>query len=275
MISLGGMSTQVAVKLFDATRDKQLDLVTKDALNARQIEAFKERIGDIKSPKEFVADTEVYTFVMRAFDLEDQIFGKAMIRKVLESNSDERSALVNRLSNPKIKDMYDKLGFAPGGGRSFNFNRTGWQDEVIDLFKERMLLNAAAEDNTGAGIALEFKSKAAEVETWFDILKDKDMGKFMRRALGLPDEAIKVDLDRQVALFKSKYDIEKLKDPKEVDKLVSRFSAIYDAVEGVQSQSNTVLQLMQGAVSIGQGGGFAAVTLNIPTITGGGYNAYR
>lgn len=275
MISLGGMSTQVAVKLFDATRDKQLDAAARDALNARQIEAFKERIGDIQSPKEFVADTEVYTFVMRAFDLEDQIFGKAMIRKVLESNSDESSALVNRLSNPKIKEMYETLGFAPGGGRSFNFNRTGWQDEVIDRFKERIALNSATTDNEGARIALEFKSKAGEIESWLDVLKDADLGKFMRRALGLPDEAVKVDLDRQIALFEQKYDIEKLKDPEEVDKLVSRFAAIYDAVEGVQAQSNTVLQLMQGAVSIGQGGGFAAVTLNIPSITGGGYNAYR
>ncbi len=275
MISLGGMSTQVAVKLFDATRDKQLDLVAKNALNARQIEAFKERIGDIKSAKEFVADTEVYTFVMRAFDLEDQIFGKAMIRKVLESNADESSALVNRLSNPKIKEMYDTLGFAPAGGRSFNFNRTGWQDEVIDRFKERIVLNSAAEDNSGAGIALEFKSKAAEINTWLDVLKDADLGQFMRRALGLPDEAVKVDLDRQIALFEQKYDIKKLKDPAEVDKLVSRFAAIHDAVEGISSQSNTVLQLMQGAVSIGQGGGFSAITLNIPTITGSGYNAYR
>ena len=275
MISLGGMSTQVAVKLFDATRDKQLDLAAKDALNARQIEAFEERIGGITSPKELIEDTEVYTFVMRAFDLEDQIFGKAMIRKVLESDIEDRESLVNRLSDPKIREMYESLDFAPGGGPSSNTWKASWQAEMVERFKERQVLNAAAEDNTGAGIALEFKSKAAEVETWFDILKDKDMGKFMRRALGLPDEAIKVDLDRQVELFKSKYDIEKLKDPKEVDKLVSRFAAIYDAVEGVQSQSNTVLQLMQGAVSIGQGGGFASVTLNIPAITGGGYNAYR
>ena len=115
MISLGGMGTQVAVKLFDATRDKQLDLAASNALNARQIAAFEERIGSISSPQELIADTEVYTFVMRAFDLEDQIFGKAMIRKTLESDITDSSALVNRLSDPKIRDMYQTLGFkAPG-----------------------------------------------------------------------------------------------------------------------------------------------------------------
>lgn len=275
MISLGGMSTQVAVKLFDATRDKQLDLAGKNALNARQIEAFEERIGTITSPKELIADTEVFTFVMRAFDLEDQIFGKAMMRKVLESDISDRSALVNRLSDPRIREMYQSLGFGPEGGPSENFAKPDWQAEVVERFKERIVLNAAAEDNSGAGIALEFKAKAADIDSWFDVLKDRELGQFMRRALGLPDEAVKVDLDRQVALFEQKYNIKKLKDPAEVDRLVSRFAAIHDALEGVASQSNTVLQLMQGAVSIGQGGSFATATINIPTISGGGYSAYR
>ena len=45
MISLSGMGTQLALNLFDATRDKQLDLVARDRLNARQIEAFSDRIA--------------------------------------------------------------------------------------------------------------------------------------------------------------------------------------------------------------------------------------
>ncbi|HAC51392.1 hypothetical protein A3753_02155 [Sulfitobacter sp. HI0082] len=277
MISLGGIGTQVAVKLFDATRDKQLDLAASNALNARQIAAFEERIGSISSPQELIADTEVYTFVMRAFDLEDQIFGKAMIRKTLESDITDSSALVNRLSDPKIRDMYQTLGFTPGGGSSANLDKLDWQAEMIDRFKERFVLNAAGEDNEGARIALEFKSRASEINTWLDVLKDEDLGSFMRRALGVPDEAIGVDLDRQIALFEQKFDIEKLKDPAEVDKLVSRFSAIYDAVEGVSSSSSTVLSMMQGAVSIGQGSTFTAITIDIPTITGGysASSAYR
>jgi hypothetical protein len=274
MISLSGMSTQVAVKLFDATRDKQLDLAAQNAVNARQIEAFQERVGSISSAKELVADTEVFSFIMRAFDLEDQIFGKAMIRKVLESDGDDPSALVNRLSDPRIKEMYQALDFEPDGGRSFNLYKTEWQDEIIDRFKERVVLNAAGAENEGARIALEFKSKVSEIDNWLDVLKDADLGSFMRRALGLPDEAIGVDLDRQIAMFEQKFDIEKLKDPAEVDKLVSRFSAIYDAVEGVSSQSSTVLSLMQGAVSIGQGSSFTIATIDIPTVSGSGYSAY-
>ena len=274
MISLSGMGTQLALNLFDATRDKQLDLVARDRLNARQIEAFSDRIATIRSPKELIADTEVYTFVMRAFDLEDQIFGKALIRKTLESDVSDRSALVNRLTDPNIRSMYKELGFAPGGGASANFADAEWQADMIRRFKERLVLNTAAEGNTGAGLALEFRSKAPQVETWFDVLKDKDLGRFMRRALGVPDEIVQMDIDRQAKLFEQKFDIEKLKDPAEIEKLVQRFSAVYDAVEGIAAQSNVAVSLMQGAVSIGQGRNFTPITLDIPSIVRG-YGAYR
>ena len=275
MIPLGGIGTGLAVKLFDSTREKQLDLIEHDALNARQIAAFSERIATIGSAKELIADTEVYTFVMRAFDLEDQIFGKALIRKTLESDIADRGALVNRLTDPRIRAMYEALGFVPDGGPSANFADAEWQQGMIERFKERILINSASEDNTGAGLALEFKSKAAGIETWMDVLKDEDLGKFMRRALGLPDEMVQVDIDRQAALFAQKFDIEKLKDPAEVDRLVARFSAIYDAIEGTAVQSNAAVLLMQGAVSAGQGGGFSVITADIPSIIQNGYGRYR
>ncbi len=274
MISLGGMGTQLAVKLFDATRDKQLDMVANNALNARQVAAFSERIASIGSAKELVADTEVYTFVMRAFDLEDQIFGKALVRKALESDVSDRTSLVNRLTDPKIREMYDALGFAPDGGPSANFDDPDWQAEMIDRFKERLVINNAAEDNVGAGIALEFKAKASEINTWFDVLKDEDLGIFMRRALGLPDAVVQVDIDRQAELFAQKFDIEKLKDPVEVDRLVSRFSAVYDAIEGINTQTNGALTLMANAVSASQGDNFNIITIDIPAIVRNGYGNY-
>jgi hypothetical protein len=276
MISLGGLGTQLGIKLFEATRDKQIDLVARDALSARQISSFSERIGSIGSAKELIADTEVYTFVMRSFDLEDQIFGKALVRKTLESDISETNALVNRLTDPKIKAMYKTLGFEPGGGASESFGDLEWQSDMIARFKERLVLNNAAENNEGAGLALNFKSKASGINTWYDVLKDADLGKFMRRALSIPDAIIGVDVDRQAAIFAQKFDITKLKDPAEIDKLVSRFAAVYDVIEGISTQkSSAALTLMQNAVSAGQGGGISIITIDIPTIAKTGYNAYR
>jgi len=96
----------------------------------------------------------------------------------------------------------------------------------------------------------------------------------MRRALGLPDAVVQVDIDRQAELFAQKFDIEKLKDPAEVDRLVSRFSAVYDAIEGINTQTNGALTLMASAVSASQGDNFNIITIDIPAIVRNGYGNY-
>ena len=80
MLSISGLGSSTALKLIDATREKQLTLMSNDPVNKRAEQAFRERIGSITSPKELIADYEVYSFVMRAFDLEEQIFGKGLNR---------------------------------------------------------------------------------------------------------------------------------------------------------------------------------------------------
>ena len=274
MIPLGGLDTGLALRIVEATRAKQVDLIQREALNARQIEAFHERAAQISSPAEFVADTEVYTFVMRTFDLEDQIFGKAMIRKVLESDISDRTSLVNRLTDPRIRELYEALAFPQDGGRSPNLGDPEWRAAVVDRFGERMLINAAESENRGAGLALEFKARVGSIDSWFDVLKDKDVATFMRRALGLPDEMVKLDIDKQKALFEKKFDIEKLKDPKEVEALVRRFSAVFDAIEGTNLQRNAALTLVSNAVSAGQGY-FTPITLDIEAVTAFSASRYR
>ena len=65
MISISGLGSSTALKLIDATRDKQLELMRNSAANKRAEEAFRDRIGDITTPEELVADFEVYSYVMR------------------------------------------------------------------------------------------------------------------------------------------------------------------------------------------------------------------
>ena len=131
---------------------------------------------------------------------------------------------------------------------------------------ERMLMNDIA--------ALEFRAKAAEVENPFDILKDKEMASFMRTVLGFPDEMAQVDIDRQAKFIEEAYDLTKLQDPEEVEKLIKRFTIISDAKDGSNVANNPIVQMMSGATSIGSGS-FVPITLDISTIDFASLKAYR
>ena len=113
---------------------------------------------------QLMEDQELYAFVMRAFDLEDQIFGRAMIEKVLKSNIEEPDALVNRLTDPRFREMYETLGFGKDGVGNLNTILSGWQDRMLDRYVERQFINFAEDQNSAVGTALEFRAKASEME---------------------------------------------------------------------------------------------------------------
>ena len=140
MIPLAGMSTQLALRLVDSTRDAQLDLIKSSAEHSRAIDAFRDRIADVKTAEQLTEDRELYVFVMKAYDLEDQIFGKAMIRKMLESDIDDRKALVNRLTDPRLRELHQSMDFAPGkDGVSGNTDSFIWREMVVRRYVERQL----------------------------------------------------------------------------------------------------------------------------------------
>jgi len=267
MIPISGMTAQLGLQLVDATGGRQSELIRNSAQHARAITHFRDRIADVVTVDQLMADRDIYVFVMKAFDLEDQIFGKAMIEKILKSDINDPKSLVNRLTDPRFKEMHEVLGFTPGGGNNFNTLWGSWQEEMVDRYVQRQFINAQAEQNEAVGAVLEFRRKAGGVSNAFDILKDKELSAFMRTALGIPDETVQLDVDRQAEILKAKFDLAKLKDPAEVEKLVRKYVAISDATNTATLQQNAAVQLMNGAVSAGAGGQFVPVTIDITAIS--------
>lgn len=251
MIPIAGFSTNVGLSLVDATRDRQLEVLRDSAEHSRAITAFRERIADIQSVDQLIEDRELYVFVMKAFDLEDQIFGKAMVRKILESDVEDRTSLVNRLTDPRFREMYDVLEFGPEGVGNENTTSFIWQEQLVDRYLETQFINNMASQNESVGAVLEFRRKAADIEKPLDILKDKELAAFVRRALGLPDAVAQVDLERQEEIITARLDLSKLQDPAEVEKLVRKFVALSDATNPQNVAQNASVVLMQNAVNAG------------------------
>lgn len=266
MISLSGLTARQGLLLVDATRDRQLEQIRAAPRHARAIESFEARIGAIQTVDELVEDSELYGFVMRAFDLEDQIFGKALIKKMLKSDSSDQGALVNRLTDPRFREMHKNLGFKDEGTRNTLTGSASWRKVIVDRYVRQQFENAQAEQNGTVGTVLEFRSKAGGIKNWYDVLKDAELTEFMRTSLGMPSAISGLDIDKQVELFKVKFDIAKFKDPGELAKLEKRYVAISDAKAGVRDSASAALSLMNAAVAAGAGGRFTPITFDISAI---------
>ncbi len=271
-----GVSTLLGIRIADASRDTRLTAIRDSAEHSRAITNFRERIADVQSVEDLMEDRELYVFVMKAFDLEDRIFGKAMIRKVLESDPAKSDSLVRKLTDPRFLALHRGLGFGPGGVGNSSVTDRAWQQGIVDRYVERQFINGQSEQSETVGNILEFRQKAPNVKTWFDVLKDRNMGQFMRTALGLPEESVRLDVDRQAALFARKFDLEKLQNPEERKKLERLYAIFTDARDPSRVAQNAAVQLMSGAVSAGAGGGqFVPITLDISIIGSTPRQPYR
>lgn len=230
MISTSGLNSPVALQLIDATRSSQLRLLKDSPVNLRAEEAFRSRISAIKTPEALIADFEVYSFVMRAFDLEDQIFGKGMIRKILESDPVEPSSLLNRLTDSRFRELHLSLGFTTEDGpQEPDFSADTFVEKVVERYYNRAFIISHSTENPIVGTVLEFREAAGEIGNWFDVLKSSELSTFFRTALGVPDAVAGLDLDRQVKILEERFDIAKLADPDEREAIVTRFIAISEA----------------------------------------------
>ncbi|WP_212522769.1 DUF1217 domain-containing protein [Actibacterium sp. MT2.3-13A] len=267
MIPISGMNARLGLQLVDATSARQAEMIRNSAQHARAITTFRDRVSAIETVDQLMADRDLYVFVMKAFDLEDQIFGKAMIGKVLKSDIGDRSSLVNRLTDPRFREMHEVLGFGPNGVGNLNTLSRKWREAMVDRYVQRQFINAQADQNETVGSVLEFRRKAGTVRNAFDILKDRQLAGFLRTALGIPEETVQLDIDRQAEILRGKLDLGKLQDPKEVEKLVARYVAISDATNAAALQQNAAVQLMNGALAAGAGGRFVPVTIDIAAIS--------
>jgi Protein of unknown function (DUF1217) len=277
VLSISGMSSQLALNLIDSTKDSQLQQLRNEPANQRAADAFRERIGSITTPEELVKDFEVYSFVMRAFDLEDQIFGRGMIRKILESDPSDEKALVNRLSDPRFGALHAALGFTTAAGpQTPNFNNPAFQDGIVNQFFETVFVNGKAEESPTVGTVLEFREKASDLNSWYDVLKDEDLTNFFRVALALPQEMSGLDVDKQNAIMEKKYDLTKLSDPAEREKLITRFMAISDVLSPPQAAFNSsALSVLQNIGRVGSAVQIISLQLNVSPVQYSASSLYR
>ncbi|KFE35687.1 DUF1217 domain-containing protein [Thioclava atlantica] len=276
MLTISGMSSRLALSLIDRTQAKQLQQLAQEPQHARAISRFREKIADIHTASDLVNDYDTYSFVMKAFDLEDQMFGKAMMREILSSDPADKSSLVNRLTDPRFRKLYNALGFTAGGTQNTNTASTAWQDTIVDQYVSQQFINGEREQNATVGSVLEFRQKLGGVSSWYSILKDKDMAQFMRTALGVPDDVIRLDVERQKEIFEGKFDLGKLKDPAAVDNLITHFVAASDAKDFANNggAGSAAVTLMQSAIQ-GGSGQFVPATFDLTAIATFSASRYR
>ncbi|MCQ8185501.1 DUF1217 domain-containing protein [Parvularcula maris] len=234
--------------------------------NEREIQYFRENIGNVSSAEELLADERLYRFALTAFDLESQVDSRALVKKVLEEGVADPDSLANKLVDKKFRDFARAFAFAESGDR--NVRNPNFAEEVIGKYRRVKLEGDAGEDNIGVRLAAYFDRKAPGLTSWFSVLGDKALREVIFTALDLPDEMQRTNPDKLAEIFEDRLDLDELKDPEGRKKFLQRFTLLYDIRNGAPGQVSNTLALYGIDPTLDAGGGAGGIVSIDPATLG-------
>ncbi len=221
------------------TLDRQEDLFAKSPEINRDIEYFKENIGNIKTLDDFMGDRRIQKVVLGSFGLGDEIDKGAFVRKVLEEGvraaaPGEPASFAVRLNNS------DYLALA----RTFNFDNGNLRissvvaDDIAAKYERQSFEIEVGDVDQNMRLALNFERKISEFTGqgstedggWFRLMGSVPMRTVLESAFNLPSQFSSLDIDRQKDILKDKAfqkfgekSIELFTDPANVQSLIKDF----------------------------------------------------
>lgn len=242
------------------TQEKQEAAFQAVASSRREEEYFRQKIGSVRSAAELVDDRRLLSVALTAFGLQGDIDSKAFIRKVLADGTLKEGALANRLADKRYREFSAAFGF--GDFPVPRSQLSDFPDKILSRYRTQRFEIAVGDQNPGLRISLTAErelpaiaaGRGSEDAKWFTLMGNRPMREMMQTALGLPSSLATLDLDRQLAMFKSRSraafgseNLSQFADPARMEMLVRAYlvrAEVGGPSSGGTSAARTALQLL-------------------------------
>ncbi|WP_026869939.1 DUF1217 domain-containing protein [Inquilinus limosus] len=226
------MSTLLDFQLVQRTYDRQVKLFSARPVNQREIDYFRKTIATVRTADDLMKDYRLYSFVMKAFGLEEQIPYRALIRQVIEGGTQDPKSLANRMTNKVYAELADTLNLSKDDAAKPGLTDPKEIEALVGRFVTSGIEAEQGEKNVGVRLAMYFQRKAPTITSWYQVLGDKALSEVIRTAFRIPAATAGRDIDKQKEMLERRMPIADLKDPKKVGALLQRFAIFTDMDQG-------------------------------------------
>jgi hypothetical protein len=135
------MSTFFNFNLINRDMRQSLDRVANQPLVVRGADYYRENIGKVQTVEAFLDDYRLYSYAMEAHGLEDMIYARAFMQRVLESDLTDRDSFANKLTDERYREFAAAFQFGPNGTPAVRFDvQTDYQEDlIIGLYSEQIV----------------------------------------------------------------------------------------------------------------------------------------
>ncbi|MEP1767159.1 MAG: DUF1217 domain-containing protein [Sulfitobacter sp.] len=223
-------------RFLQETYDSQFEAFTQSVELQRDVDYFRENIGNVTSAEELVDDRRLLTVALGAFSLQDDINSQFFIKKILEEGSINEDALANRFSDSRYQDMAAAFGFGPG--EDLKVGESAFVETIIDRYEAIEFEVAAGEQDETMRYALYAERELGLLANedisndakWYTMMGEAPLRSMFETALNLPSEFAQIDIEQQLDVFKERArrefgsdDLSIFSDPEIVQDLITKY----------------------------------------------------
>ncbi len=172
------VSTFASLDLVNRDMRRSIQRIQSQSEIERETAYFKENISKVSTVDEFLGDYRLYSYAMKSFGLEDMIYAKAFMKKVLESDLTDSSSFAMRLSDDKYRNFATAFKFSS----STLAAQTSSQEDAAIKGYDQWLANEEDNANTEAGY---FKAMIGSVTSVDDLLSNDRLYTFALKSLDI------------------------------------------------------------------------------------------
>lgn len=191
------LSTSIRFNLVNRDLPASLDRIAADPIVARDAEYYRGNIGKVTSVDAFVDDYRLFSYAMKAYGLEDMIYAKAFMKKVLQSDLSDEKSFANKLTDQRYRQFAEAFNFGTDGLVKTAASETQsaiQEDETIGLYTQSIQDQLRSVDTETAY----FESTIGTITSLDAFLADSRLVDYALHASGIDPEYALEDTIRQV-----------------------------------------------------------------------------
>lgn len=127
------LSTYTSYLIVNRDMKSSLDRVASQGTVARDTEYYEANIDKVTTADEFVDDYRLYSYAMKAYGLEEMTYGKAFMKKVLESDLSDTASFANSLTDKRYATMAAAFNF---GTKTAEAQTSVQEDNLVKAYQD-------------------------------------------------------------------------------------------------------------------------------------------
>ncbi|MDE1993310.1 MAG: DUF1217 domain-containing protein [Rhizobiaceae bacterium] len=214
---------------------------------------FATNILNVNSVSDLLKDSKLTDFVLTANGIDPKTVTTATLKKAFAADPSDPKSFLNTTDGEQFKSIVEAFNFGTDGNltdtKLGTAQNAGALDATDNLFLHQTLEDQQGETNPGVRLALYFQRKAPDINSIYDIMGDSALYEVITTTYSLPSSISSMNVDDQAKMLSNFVNVKDLQDPDKVNKLLQRFSAMYDIQNNTTQSTSPALQILSGSSS--------------------------